>query len=443
MIFPQPLLLALCFLIPVLFIYVLKRSSLAIAWVAIITVLDIFNSQLYMNLSAVLIFGIAVLPYLWIKRNHWISHVELRWVATWLGLLALLGFYYGHISPWPDLTHLRTLKDLPGMRSILHFGRTLLEWAVVLFLVIELEKDPRTVFRAYTKALFFSSLVLAVSALAESLFQIDFYHFFTGGRDLLLPDRPRGFAYEPRGLSQNLAYALLMLPFVTLGRLKYLAIPLFLFIGFGFSFSYSGMLVLISGVCILLCLRLLMKNAFSLGSPKLWFSGALGLMLALSLTFKALPDDSKNYIATRFQYLSEGGFADKFEVFDAASINFFMHQPRHLILGTGPGLIYLPASEYIVERDKEIWGNKFEALPHMGLVLLVSNMGLVGLLLFMMPLVAAIKRKSREPDILLLIGVLFLGLYLIQIRYYFLFGAAVLLCRRSLDDKPLVYETKT
>lgn len=442
MTFPQPILLALCFLIPVLFIYVLKRPSLAIAWVAIITVLDIFNSQLYMNLSAILIFGVAVLPYLWFKRKHWLSHVELRWVATWLALLALLGCYYGHISPWPDLTHLRTFKDLAGMRSILHFGRTLLEWAVVLFLMMELEKNPSRAFRAYTNALFFSSLILAVSALAESLLKIDFYHFFTGGRELLLPDRPRGFAYEPRGLSQNLAYALLMLPFVTLGRLKYLAIPLFLFIGFGFSFSYSGILVLISGVCILLCLRLLMKSSFSLGSPKLWVSGALGLMVALSLTFRTLPDTSKNYIATRFHYLSEGGFADKFEVFDAASINFFMHQPRHLIFGTGPGLVYLPASEYIVERDKDIWGNKFEALPHMGLVLILSNMGLIGLFLFLGPLLALIRRKSRAPDSLLVIGVLFLGLYLIQIRYYFLFGAAALLFRRKLDDEFLMVAAK-
>ncbi len=404
---------------------------MAVAWVGLITVLDIFNSQAYMNLSAVLLFGAAVLPYLWIHRRSLFGHPELRWLSAFFLLLAILGMYYGHIDPWPDLTHERGIKDQAGMRSILHFGRTLLEWATALFLLIELEKNPKKTTSIYLKSLFFGSLVLAASALAESWLKIDFYHFFTGGRELLLPGRPRGFAYEPRGLSQNLAYALLTLPFLAMGRWKYAALPVFLFVGFGWTFSYSGILVLVSGIALLVLTRILFGGRRIAGSLRTWVAGAAGALLLLTLAIRAMPSDSKDYIGTRFQYLFEQGFAEKFEVFDAASINFLMHQPKHLALGTGPGLIYLPASEYIVERDKSIWGNRFDALPHLGVVLVISNAGIIGLVLLLTPFALALIRKRSEPDPLLFLGILMFGLFFVQIRYYFLFGIAALLCRAA------------
>jgi hypothetical protein len=435
MIFPQFLLLFLCLALPVLALYFWKRADLAVAWVALITVLDIFNSQLYMNLSAALLFGIAVIPHLWHQRETLFRHPGARWITAYAILLGILGAYYGHWSPWADLTLSRSIKDQAGMRSILHLGRTVLEWATAAFLLLELEKSPRKTLSIYLRTLFICSIVLAVSGIAEKWLQVDFYHFFTGGRELLLPDRPRGFAYEPRGLSQNLAYALLTLPFVPFGNWKYFTLPIFLFIGFGFTFSYSGILVLLSGVFLLFALRFGLRGAGLSGSRTRWTLAAFAIPLLLGLTLKSLPETSRNYIHERFQYLSERGFAEKFEVFDAASINFFIHQPQHLPLGTGPGLIYLPASEYIVERDKPIWGNRFDALPHMGAILVIANSGVLGLVLLLYPFFSAFRRKRKTPDALLFVGVVLFGLFFVQIRYYFLFGAAALLCRKTLDPE--------
>ncbi|NDG86303.1 MAG: hypothetical protein EBX52_14840, partial [Proteobacteria bacterium] len=235
--------------------------------------------------------------------------------------------------------------------------------------------------------------------------------------------------YEPRGLAQNLAYALLTLPFVPGGRLKYLAVPLFLFTGFGFSFSYTGILVLLSGLGLLVITRFLCKSRGTGGSTRSWLAGLIAVPLLLALTLSFLPRSSKDYIAARFNYLSEKGFAEKFEVFDAAAINFFMHHPEHLVLGTGPGLIYLPASEYIVERDKPIWGHRFDALPHMGSVLVISNTGLAGLALLAIPFLIALGRRLRRPDDLLFLGSALFGLFFVQIRYYSLFGIAALLSK--------------
>jgi hypothetical protein len=436
MVFPQVLLLSLCVLVPALTLYVWKRPAVAVAWVGLITVLDIFNSQAFMNISAVLLFGAAALPYLWIHRRSLLGHPELRWMSGFFVLLAILGVYYGHLDPWPDLTHERGIKDQAGMRSILHFGRTVLEWATALFLLIELEKNPKKTTSIYLKSLFFGSLVLAASALAESWLKVDFYHFFTGGRELLLPGRPRGFAYEPRGLSQNLAYALLILPFLPMGRWKYAAFPVFLFVGFGWTFSYSGILVLISGITLLVLTRIFFGGRQITGSLRTWALGVTGALFLLALAIRTMPPNSKDYIATRFQYLFEHEFAEKFEVFDAASINFLMHQPKHLAVGTGPGLIYLPASEYILERDKIIWGNRFDALPHLGIVLVISNAGIIGLLLLLTPFALALIRKRPEPDPLLFLGIVMFGLFFIQIRYYFLFGIAALLCRAAWNRPP-------
>lgn len=438
MVLPQWLLLGFCLIMPSLALYRWHRTDVAVSWIACVTMLDIFNSQAYMNLSAILLFGVVVLPYLWIHRKSLMNHPGFPWIGATFGLLMILGLFYGFLEPWPDLTHARSIKDQAGMRSILHLGRTFLEWCSMLFLLIELEKSSKETFKAYFRSLFYAGVLLALSAVLERWLQFDFYHFFTGGRELLLSDRPRGFAYEPRGLAQNLACVILALPFVPFGKLKYLALPLFLFIGFGYSFSYSGMLILLSGMILLVvAARALKLTRIGITGTAL-AGGVVATLSILAVAYTSLPETSKDYIETRFSYLSDQGFAEKLEVFDAASINFLIHNPKHLLLGTGPGLVYLPASEYIVERDKAIWGNHFEALPHMGLVLTLSNMGIIGLILFLAPVILSIRKKRSRPDSLTWIGLVFFGLFFVQIRYFYLFGMAAILCRKQLVEDPII-----
>jgi hypothetical protein len=427
MTFYQPLMLAICALLPAYLIYVKNRNDLAVVWLALIIVLDIFNSQLYMNLSAILIFGSVSIPYLIRHRKELNRNSAIKVFALYFIYLSLLGLYYGFVNPWPDLTGLRSFKDQAQCRAILHLGRTFCEWSAILYLALQIEKDQRTTVSLVLKTIFFGAIVLALSALAEKYFQFDFYHFFTGGRELMLSDRPRGFAYEPRGLAQNLVYAILLTPFVKLKKWKYALIPFFAFVAIYFTISFTGMAILLGGIG-LLAIVYAFTRPRGLKLDLRGFAFAVAATIGVfALLIILLPKTSTEHLNTRLDYLSQSNIAEKLEVFDAASINFLNHQPKHYVFGTGPGLIYLPAGDYIVARDRPIWGNHFEALPHMGLVLLLSNSGIIGLILFCWAIYLGVKSKHKTHPLLFAVGVLLVGLYFIQIRYFFVLGMACLL----------------
>lgn len=426
MIFPQPLMIVLCLLIPAYFLYLRKEPQRAVCWIAWVTVLDIFNSQLYLNLPAVVLFGFVALPYVWIRRRSVFRGGGPGAFVAFLPLLVVLGIYYGLVNPWPDPTGSRSPKDLAPARALLHLGRTLLEFSTAFFLMTEIQSRARTTVSTYLRTVFFGSIVLCLSAIAEKYLRMDAYHFFTGGRELLLPDRLRGFSYEPRGLGQNLVYATILLPWTPLPRWKYLAAPVFLVIGFVGAFSFTGAMVLITGA-LSLCVYLLLKNRSLVRRNLVKIAaGVAASVAAFSLLLSMVPRSGKDYMAERLNVLRSPRIVEKLEVFDAAAINFLNHHPEHYLLGTGPGLVYLPATHYILPRDMVLWSGGFQALPHMGLVLILSNAGLLGLSLFLLGLWSGFRKKSPFSQTGML-GTMLMGIYMIQIRYFFLFGLACML----------------
>ena len=435
MIFPQWLLLSLCALIPIYFIYVKKNQGWAVQWLVIIIVLDIFNSQLYMNVSAILIFGLVAVPYLWHRRVILFSNPAVKVFFAYFILLTALGLIYGFIHPWPDSTGLRSIKDQASMRTILHLGRTFCEWNAIFYLALQLQANSKATLNLFLKTLFYCSIILILSTLIEKYFEFDSYHFFTGGRQLLIPDRPRGFCYEPRGLSQNLAYAILLTPFVPLGQWRYALIPVFFLFAFFITISFTGLMVLGTGLAIILLIFIFKKkDLLKLHVKKIVFAG-LGLATLFGALIVFMPAHENNHLRERLSYFSSSHLAEKLEVFDAAAVNFFVHHPGYEIFGTGPGLISLPAGEYILERDRALWGNHFEALPHMGLVLILSNSGVVGLIVFLYALFLALRAKnSIENFTPFVLGCMLCGIYFIQMRYYFVLGFACALTYRFGDE---------
>lgn len=430
----QPLMLGVCFLIPMIMIYRLKRHDLAVSWLALISILDIFNSQLYMNLSAILIFGIVAAPYLIFERKKIMKLHSIHWFALYFLILSVLGVYHGFIHPWPDPTGLRGFKDQSQMRAILHLGRTFCEWSSLLYLAVQISNSCKEMVQKYLKAIFIGGLLLCVGSMLEETLRFDFYHFFTGGRELLMADRFRGFDYEPRGMSQNMAISLIMLFFVPFGNWKYLVIPPFIFYGFYKTYSFSGFLVLATGATVLILgqFKTLTKLIHANRIKSLFGTVSIAAMLFFSIN--ALPDAAKNYMKIRLDLITSTGIAEKLEVFDAASINFLNHNPKYYPFGTGPGLVYLPAGEYILDRDKEIWGNRFDALPHMGAVLLISNSGLIGLGLFLFALLSAFRKKRKQNQAYLILAIALISIQLVQLRYMTMLGFAYLLANESETD---------
>ena len=430
MLIPQPLMLSTCVLIPLITIYHLKRHDLAVSWLALISILDIFNSQLYMNLSAILIFGMVAAPYLFMERKKVLKLNSIYWFCFYFLILIMLGAYHGFISPWPDPTAHRSFKDQAQIRTILHLGRTFCEWSSLLYLSIQLSPSSVEIIKKYLKVIFFGSLLLCLGSMLEENLHFDFYHFFTGGRELLMKDRFRGFDYEPRGISQNIAISLVMLYFVPFGNWKFLAIPLFIFYGFYKTYSFSGFFVLATGITVLFLGQF--KSLFyviKINRIKSLFAIA-SIIAMFFFSINQLPDAAKNYMKLRLDLITSTGIAEKLEVFDAASINFLNHQPKYYGLGTGPGLVYLPAGDYILDRDKEIWQNGFEALPHMGIVLLIANSGLIGLSIYLFALFNAVRNKRKQNQVYLVLAIALVAIQMIQLRYMTMLGFAYLLSNK-------------
>ena len=442
MIFPQPLLIAICLIIPAIFVYRRENSPFLMIWAAMIITLDIFNSQAYFNLSAILLMGLVSLPYLYRHVREFSSDPIFKVLSTYLILLALLGVYHGFLFPWPDWTGQRTFKDRAQMRAILHWGRTILEFSALLMMTLNIRKNGERAIRLFLQTMFGCGVVLCLFAVLEHLLKIDFYYFFTGGRPLLLDFRPRSLAYEPRGLSQNLIYCVLILPFLSWDRWNFTRSPifrlgcalLFLYFALIYTVSFAGISTLFLGVTLFLAISVLFhrKQLQAFFLPSL---GLSGLLLGISpWIWSHLPELQKNHLADRFQIFFDGGFLSKFEVFDAASLNFLIHQPRYFLLGTGPGLVYLPASAYVIQRDLFIWGQRFDALPHTGLVLTVANAGVVGVFVVFAFVVLLIQRalgdqrRDQNPGVspAFYLGVTFTLLYFIQLRYFYIFGMACL-----------------
>lgn len=424
--FPQPLLIAFCLLIPV-YCLVRKKHDFLIGWLTLVTVIDIFNSQKYMNLTAIKLAGITLIPYVLINLKTLIKLKEIKLLLIHFALLCILGLVYGHIIPWEDLTGLKGGRDIPQWRSIIHLGSIFLEWNVVFYLSMQFVKIER--FYRTVNIILIALTVNCIFGFVESYFKIDFYHFFTEGYHMLVKNRMRGLSYEPRGLAQICVFGISL----TLGTLHlrkwYINLGILLLLGistFVFNISVSAIVILAACIGFLIAYKLIAN--LKLIKKYLNYKRVIIALVAVFVSIFIIGTYVKSnkllmeHLEKRSYILKGKGIAQKLEVFDAAAMNFLLNNPKHLILGAGPGLISVPASSYILERDKEDWTH-IVALPHLGLILQLANGGLIGLAIFLAMLYISIK-NIKNKDIFIFVGITFV-FYLLQIRPIFFIGLAL------------------
>jgi hypothetical protein len=417
---------------PLLALY--KKSDKGLVfWITLSIIIDIFNSQHFLNLTAVKVTSIVLLPITILKWKEYINDKTAKELFSYFLLLTLLGLIYGFIFPWQDTTGERSIKDLSQFRSILHLGSFFLEAHLALFLGYLLKSEQN--FSFFKKSLLYSFSIMAIGPLIESLTQLDLYHFFTGGRALFDPTRLRGFNYEPRGLAQSAAYAIIFAPILNLKKLLIPFVLIMLALIFYFTMSATGILSLLVGISIALVLFILKNKLKSIIKPVIAF--ILVALVSMTSFYFIAPEETKSrfyyHFIDRIYVIKSNSLVNKLEVFDAASLNYLVQNKKHLAVGTGPGLVYLPASPYIIERDKRIWGDHFSALPHMGIILILANSGIVGVALWLMINLKWIRRRyslykksnSIHDFEKMYIQVICLGLYLLQIRYFLIFGIAL------------------
>jgi hypothetical protein len=156
-------------------------------------------------------------------------------------------------------------------------------------------------------------------------------------------------------------------------------------------------------------------------------------------------------VAVRQEVIGSSGFEDSLvqslEIFDASALNFLFHRPEHFVFGAGPGMVSLPASDYIPPGGAQlIFGDRIDSIPFMGVLRAISDSGFVGLglwLLNVLALIHALRRcemafpKDRSWTNSRVYFLVFAVLYLVQTRpawYVWLgVGLAAALQERELE----------
>ena len=427
MVLPQPLLIVFCLLLPTIF-FISKKPHLLAAWAAIACSIDIFNSQKYMNLSAIKIFGIIAIPYVF-------SHYKILYKTRLIQLLAMyflyltaLGIWYGYLFPWIDPTGLKTGRDVPHWRSVLHLGSFFLELTSALCLALIFRDKKNQKIAVFT--LITTVMLSCLAGIIESFTHFDFYHFFTGDMLPINAGRVRGFNYEPRGLAQSTVYALLAITclYKTEKHKLHLLIwflPLLIFGGLYLPISLTATLTLGCGLGIIFLLYFQSIKKVILAKKPILL-GILFILTGLIIFVLQSPHIRNHFYGRRYLFEMKSPI-QSLEVFDAAAVNFFVHNPAKIIFGAGPGMVSIPSSAYILERDKGDWGDGITALPHMGAVLQFSNGGILGLIfwLFTMTRIARLNLRAGiqgEAGAYRALSVVFLSLYFLQIRPHFIIG---------------------
>ena len=114
----------------------------------------------------------------------------------------------------------------------------------------------------------------------------------------------------------------------------------------------------------------------------------------------------------------------KLEVFDAAAAGFFFHNPRFLLLGTGPNTINIPSSVYLSRYSKGIYRHGINSIPHTGFLQILSRSGALGLILHFRFILVYYKRadKRDKNNIKVIMANLIFALFVLSSQYYVFLG---------------------
>tara|TARA_R110000868_G_scaffold155691_6_gene382202 strand:- start:74577 stop:75893 length:1317 start_codon:yes stop_codon:yes gene_type:complete len=418
------------------FVLVLKKKyEILSCWLALICMVDIFNSQAYLNLSALKLTSIALIPFYIRELSSLFKIKQFRIIFYSFCYLLILALYFSFVSPWVDETDFRPKKDLPPIRPILHLASNILEFMAFVYFG-KLASANKKLVSIFFKSVIASGLVLSISVLLELIFQFDFYHFFTSGTKLkFMSGRPRGFSYEPRGLAQSTGFALLITIMYWKDiktQLKTLITITCFYLGFILPASATAVISLCWGLALILTIRLVTRRKIEIKTKQILQFLLCTAVIVVS-TF-LLPEKTVNTISSHFKErytsLSSGSILSRLEDQESSAMNFLIENPAYLITGVGPGMIYIPGVDHrearFAESNPFTKSSPFNVLPHMGLILLLSNGGLIYLSLFAYLLTTSWKYLKQKPRSIELVVLLF-GLYLLQVRIPYLFFLSIVM----------------
>ncbi len=378
--------LSFALLVPMIII-LMRKDSWLIFWICLTTSINLFDTNIGVNLAATRITGLLLLPFaigsipILLKT---FSGKMLLWILFYSVSLAIV---FGYIFPWGDTGYTRTVTQSASGRAFIYTGRNILDLSVAIFIARWLKDTLR--FDSIIYYLIAGTTVSALSIVFQQVTRLDIYYLLTGlGIDLSMIDRARGLNFEPRGAGLIMTHGILLsiaIQFQHKSRSSYWLISLY-FISFLFAASASATVALAISLVVLISFNFSDKKigpifnlTFLGGIVFLFFSTILiDTPFFNNLDSKLSTSNNSDLIPTNWIE----SIAYKMDIFDSASFIFLASNPFYILMGTGPGLISLPASDFIPNSANAQWAtvDGINSLPSMGWLLEMSNVGLVGLM---------------------------------------------------------------
>lgn len=385
----QIIALIISIIVPISLLF-LKNRRLLLIWISIIFCVNIFDTTIGVNLFSARLFGLILLPITLQELRSVLRTSSGLSLFLLIGYTLFLGILFGFLFPWPEGDFDRAYNQTANGRAIFYSLRLISDFSLVIFLkkLLTIEDGLNLLARYLIVGTTFS----AAGGLVQKLSGIDIYFLITGlTYDFSDLGRVRGFNYEPRGLGLIMTYGivLLLLQYFSRPRLLWLGLLFFHGLVFFFATSTSALIVLTTSVAILILLHI-HRNGFIKK-----FSILISCLFCLAAFFfyfeKAGYSNWLWNIEQRLLAEQRGNLAPEswfeyvifhMEYFDGPAVVFLVNNPAYLVIGTGPGLIPLPASSYLpaLELYDEMRITGLHYPPTIGLLLEISNSGLIGLL---------------------------------------------------------------
>jgi hypothetical protein len=379
----QALLLFTIFAVPI-WLMAKRDGDLLLLWLIAVICTDIFNVRSVVNVSAASVAGLLLVPYsarvLLASRRA----APVSWAAAHWMYLVLLGLAFGFAFPWPDTIGRPFNLQAPG-RTMLYLMRETAALSIAVFVGQQVAKAGRP--DRLMNGILIAGLATSAFALLEYATGVSYFLLFSEG--VAAPTywnlRVRGLNFEPRGFGLVGAHALVLgILFVAHRRLVRVSVAtvgttaaaMFL------SASTSGFIATAGGV-----------GAASLSHHRVrrQLVRAVAALLIICGAIAAADwrrvEVLQNLVAERVGTTARFGAARdwfqevvyRMEIFDTAATLFLAANPTYLIMGTGPGLVSLPATPFlpISRYTRDYVRPGINSPPTMGWLLELSNGGFV------------------------------------------------------------------
>lgn len=400
----QLVLLSVALLVPTCLI-VKRQERLLLAWICFTVGVQIFDTQILVNVPAARLVGLMLIPYALHVLPGVLRTRPGKALVAQYGYLVFLGLLFGFIFPWPAGDFVRTFNQLPAGRALIYLIRTGADLSLAFFVARQVvkSKHPDDVVRY----ILVGTSVAALGGILEFLTRADLYGLITGLRMGGVPFRMRGFNYEPRGLSLIAALGMLLswLLYARQRSWRRLALTGVHALSLLLAGSASGLVAIASGGVSLLLFDRPSRSAV----PTL----LCALVVPGMLTFGLLAATEPYYIST-FQYnirlrlLTTERYlrppenvienvAFRLDQYDVPAMLFLANNPFYLFIGAGPGLVSLPDTTYMPPNPfSEFLGvTGINTLPSTGVLLELSNAGLIGLALWVILCTSSLQALRR------------------------------------------------